>query len=169
MVWNPNYKEWQKTKNRPNGSKSMLNDGVSPPRPAKYTDSFMPIFAKLLKDSPNVLDPMAGTGKLALIKNMGYVGKVICNEIEKEWVCDCYPVDEWHFGDAACMNWLDDNSISAVCTSPTYGNRMADHFNAKDTSRRMTYKHRLGRDLDERNTGRMQWGGEIQEQKHGSL
>jgi len=52
--------------------------------PAKFTDRFLPIFAHLLKDSQNVIDPFAGTGKLALIKTHGYTGKVICNELERD-------------------------------------------------------------------------------------
>ena len=34
-----------------------------------------------------------------------------------------------------------------IVTSPCYGNRMADHHDAKDSSRRITYKHKLGRDM----------------------
>jgi hypothetical protein len=43
-------------------------------------------------------------------------------------------------------------------TSPTYGNRIADHRNAKDGSHRVSYKHTLGRDLTPGNSGAMQWG-----------
>jgi len=35
---------------------------------------------------------------------------------------------------------------------------MADHHNAKDSSKRNTYTHCLGRKLKEENTGKMQWG-----------
>lgn len=129
--------------------------------PATYTNSFIPIFAELLIGCKNVLDIFAGVGKLALIKEHGYTGKVVCNELEPEWAnTTTYDVDEWHIGDAASMLWANDNSFDAICTSPTYGNRMADHHNAKDGSRRITYTHCLGRQLDERNTGRMQWGTE---------
>lgn len=129
--------------------------------PASYTKAFIPKFAELLYECRNVLDPCSGTGKLAMIKYYGYTGKVICNEIEPEWARDSiYPVDEWHIGDAADMPWAPDCSVEAICTSPTYGNRMADHFNAKDSSRRITYKHYLGRDLHNANTGKMQWGDE---------
>ena len=41
-----------------------------------------------------------------------------------------------------------------------YGNRMADHHNAKDDSKRLTYKHRLGRDLSENSGAGLQWGDE---------
>lgn len=127
--------------------------------PAKYTDTFIPIFSEILNNCDVVLDPFAGTGKLALIKDHGFKGKVICNELEPEWTKSAdYDVDEWRVGDAAKMDWAEDNSIDAICTSPTYGNRMADHFNAKDGSKRITYRHFLGRPLDESNTGRMQWG-----------
>jgi hypothetical protein len=58
--------------------------------------------------------------------------------------------------------------VDAVCTSPTYGNRMADHFKARDTSVRYTYRGSLGRDLDQENTGRMHFGLKYQE-KHGRI
>ena len=53
--------------------------------PAKYTDSFIPIFASKLQGVDVVLDPFAGTGKIGLIKEFGFNGKVFCNEIEPEW------------------------------------------------------------------------------------
>jgi hypothetical protein len=134
--------------------------------PAKFTDRFLPIFAKILKDCKNVVDPFAGTGKLALIKDHGFQGKVICNELEVDWTTlDPHQVDEWHYGDAATMTWCPSNSVDAICTSPCYGNRMADHHNARDGSRRITYTHCLGHPLHLENTGRMQWG-EPYRQKH---
>jgi len=127
--------------------------------PAVFSDEFIPIFAKLLQEHTKVLDPFAGTGKIAAIKEYGFKGTVTCNEIEPEWAnTELYPVDEWHVGDAAHMSWAEDESYDAICTSPTYGNRMADHHNARDTSKRITYRHVLGRELNVENTGRMQWG-----------
>lgn len=126
--------------------------------PAKYTDSFIPIFAQLLKDRQVVLDPFAGVGKIALIKNYGFSGRVVCNEIEPEWANESeYDVDEWCVGDAANLRFAN-CEFDAICTSPTYGNRMADHHKATDESRRITYTHILGRDLNDENTGKMQWG-----------
>ncbi len=133
--------------------------------PAKYTDSFIPKFAELLSNCENVLDPFGGVGKLALIKQHGFKGRVVCNELEKEWTELCeYDVDEWSIGDAASLRFAN-CEFDAICTSPTYGNRMADHFNAKDKSKRITYRHCLGRPLNEQNTGRMQWGDKYR-QKH---
>ena len=47
--------------------------------PATYTESFIPKFAELLFGCANVLDPFGGVGKLALIKEHGFTGKVVCN------------------------------------------------------------------------------------------
>lgn len=125
--------------------------------PAKYSDQLLPIFKKMLKDCNNVLDPFAGTGKIHSIDcddlfTTGY-------EIEKEWA-------DMHFktfhGDSTSMHFSD-NTFSSICTSPTYGNRMADCHNAKDGSKRNTYTHVLGRKLSENNTGKMQFGEKYKE------
>lgn len=124
--------------------------------PAVYSDGFIGIFSKILKDKKNVLDPFAGTGKIALIKEHGFNGEVICNEIEPGFAnLSKYSVDKWYFEDAEFLNLKD---IDAICTSPTYGNRMADHHEAKDDSKRITYRHYLGEPLKEGNTGMMQFG-----------
>ena len=131
--------------------------------PAVYSNDFIEIFSNLLKDRKNVLDPFAGTGKISLIKNHGYNGKIICNEMEPEFSkISEYLVDEWLYEDA---EYLKLNDIEAICTSPTYGNRMADHHNAKDKSKRITYTHYLGKQLKEGNTGRMQFG-DLYREKH---
>ena len=117
--------------------------------PAKYTDDLLPVFEELLKGCTKVLDPFAGTGK---IHSLPY--DTIGVEIEKEWA-------EMHkktiIGDATDLQFAN-CEFDAICTSPTYGNRMADCHNAKDGSSRNTYTHKLGRTLDGNNTGKMQWG-----------
>ena len=130
--------------------------------PAKYADSFLPAFAGMLKGCEKVYDPFGGTGKLARIKDHGFSGKVYCCEIEPEWTSIEPDVDTWFIDDCAKTDYIQDNYFDAICTSPTYGNRMADHFNSKDKSHRITYKHYLGRDLNAENTGRMQWGNKYQ-------
>ena len=133
--------------------------------PAKYTDSFIPIFYERLKDTRNVLDPFAGTGKIGMLKNYGYNGKIYANEIEPEWLSDNeYNCDVLTYQDAEFLNYPS-NYFDAICTSPTYGNRMADHHNAKDGSTRNTYTHCLGKQLKDGNTGKMQWGNEYRD-KH---
>lgn len=136
--------------------------------PAKYTDSFLEIFANLLRGKQKVLDPFAGTGKIGLIKQYGFDGQVYANELEPEWIsensynCDYITCEDAEFLKyPACY-------FDAICTSPTYGNRMADHHEAKDGTRRNTYKHCLGRPLSDGNTGQMQWGVEYIE-KHARI
>jgi len=127
--------------------------------PAKFTDSFLPIFSELLQNTSNVIDPMAGTGKIGLIKEHGYKGVVYANDLEFEWISQAKDngCDVFSMFDAAKMDYQNE-SFDAICTSPTYGNRMADSHNARDSSTRNTYTHTLGRKLHEENTGKMQWG-----------
>lgn len=134
--------------------------------PAKFSDAFLPIFADLLKGCERVLDPFAGVGKLANIRDYGYEGAICLNELEPEWAHQTpfHPLNYVTIGDSEHLPY-GDNFFLAVCTSCTYGNRMADHHNAQDTSRRNTYKHALGRDLTAGNTGAMQWGEEYR-RKH---
>lgn len=125
--------------------------------PAKFTNRFMPVFAELLKGYPAALDPMAGTCKLAQIWDHGYEGRIYCNELEPEWALQADERVWLTIGDARQMPYAS-GSIPAICTSPTYATRMADHHEAKDASRRNTYTHSLGRPLTKGNTGNMNWG-----------
>jgi len=80
-------------------------------------------------------------------------------EIEPEWAA-LNP--RTTLGNALALPWPDDY-FDSVCTSPTYSNRMADHHEAKDSSRRNTYRHALGRPLHPDNSGAMQWGPQYRE------
>jgi tRNA G10 N-methylase Trm11 len=127
--------------------------------PAKYTDKFIPIFADLLKGKKKIIDPMAGTGKIGKIKECGFQGIVYANDLEFEWIVQAKDnnCDVFSMYDAAKMRY-NDKEFDGICTSPTYGNRMADSHIAKDNSKRNTYTHTLGRMLHDENTGKMQWG-----------
>lgn len=116
--------------------------------PAKYSDCLLPIFKEMLVGCDKILDPFAGTGKLRNI-----FPNSILLEIEPEWA----KLSNAIVGDATQIPF-NDNMFDAICTSPTYGNRMADHHEAKDTSQRNTYRHILGRPLSTNNSGKLQWG-----------
>lgn len=109
-----------------------------------------------------ILDPMAGIGGIHKLTKLCYPHHVLTYgiELEKEWA-------EQHSGTAQgnlfdLLKKPQYRNFDCIFTSPTYGNRMADHHEAKDGSHRRTYKHYLGRDLSENNSGQMQWGREYQ-------
>jgi hypothetical protein len=143
------------------GNAGKEHTSCAPKHPAKYTNSFIPIFYSILKDCKKILDPFAGTGKIAEIKNHGFSGTVYCNEIEKEWIGNSL-VDFFINCDSSKMPYSN-SFFDGICTSPTYGNRMADHFDSKDNSHRVTYRHYLGKELNKNNTGRMQWGNKYKQ------
>lgn len=120
--------------------------------PAKFSDELLPVFAEMLQGHRRVLDPFAGTGKIHQLVEHGF--DTVGVEIEPEWA-------ELHertlVGDALDLDF-DDESFDAICTSPTYGNRLADHHEAFDPASRHSYTHDLGRDLAPRNSGVLQWG-----------
>lgn len=125
--------------------------------PAKYSDPLLPIFESLLAElqgDSKVLDPFAGTGKIHLLPFDTYGV-----EIEPEWA-RMHPKTVCA---DSCDMPFESESFDAICTSPTYGNRMSDHHNAKDTSSRNTYTHTLGRQLSDNNSGKMPWGDSYKE------
>lgn len=131
----------------------------SPKHPAKFTDSFIPIFANLLKGKKKIIDTMCGTGKICKVVEFGYLGEIYCNDLEAEWFDSKYrdACVAFTSNDARKLPF-NDGFFDAIVTSPTYGNRMADSHNAKDESIRNTYTHKLGRKLTQGNTGNMQFG-----------
>jgi SAM-dependent methyltransferase len=121
------------------------------PHPAKYSNILLPIFREILAPYARVLDPFAGTGKLKWVRPDAYL-----LEIEREWAAIGGAV----IGDATCMPWKD-GAFDAICTSPSYGNRMADNFVDHQTDKnykRNTYRHYLGREMNPNNSGGMNWG-----------
>lgn len=130
--------------------------------PARFSAPLLPVLAAQLRPEDRlILDPFAGTG---LIHELAEPGRrlTVGVELEPEWAA-LHPdticadslalLDQW----AATGRRFD-----AIVTSPTYGNRMADHHNARDTSKRNTYRHALGRPLTPGNSGGLQWGADYQ-------
>ncbi len=126
--------------------------------PAKFSLGLIPVFADLLEGYHRVLDPFAGTGRIHQLTDHGSFDTVGI-EIEPEWAT---MHERTLVGDALALPFADDE-FDAVCTSPTYGNRLADHHDAKDGSPRFSYKHTLGRPLAPTNSGQMQWGAEYRD------
>jgi hypothetical protein len=128
------------------------------PHPAKYSDPIIDEVVKYLdkvKFKGFILDPNAGPGgvhRLATKKR-----QTIGVEIEPEWAS----MHNWTIcGD--CLNLAKlgfiPRSIDCIFVSPCYANRMADNFNAQDSSKRHTYRAYLGREPTAGSSAVMQWG-----------
>lgn len=130
---------------------------AKPKHPAKFNKNSLTIMANMLDGCKRILDPMAGTGEgLDFLAEVCGCEEAWGIEIELEWIVAAHRVRQ---GNALYLPWPD-NYFDAIVTSPTFGNRMADHHNAKDPSKRVSYTHNLGRPLSDGNSGRMHWGPE---------
>ncbi len=137
------------------------------PHPAPFTDVIIKRFAEIVdeytrysQDTALVLDPFAGVGGVhkipALIPSNGLLTVLTCGvEIEPNWA---HAHSRTIVGSA--LNLPFEGPFDFIVTSPCYGNRMADHHNAKDGSKRITYRHFYGKPLTEGSAAMMQWGHE---------
>lgn len=130
---------------------------IRKPHPAKFSEEILQVLDQLLAKyevEGLVLDPFAGVGRVHELRNERI--QTVGVEIEPEWA-------RWH-PDTICDDarnvpkLFKPGEVSAIVTSPTYGNRMADHHEAMDGSRRHTYKEYLERDVSTFSTASMQWG-----------
>ncbi len=125
--------------------------------PARYTDALLTTFARMLRGCQRILDPFGGTGKVFLLEHWLPGVQIEAVEIEPEWAA-INP--RTTLGNALALPWPD-GYFDALCTSPTYGNRMADSPRP-DTSiwktGVTTYADKLGRRLADDNTGAYEWG-----------
>jgi tRNA G10 N-methylase Trm11 len=139
-------------------SETASRENYVPPHPAKYADIALREIGAILESEPRcplkVLDPFAGVGRIHELDH-----DTVGVEIEAEWAA-AHPATL--VGDATSLPFPD-ATFDAVVTSPCYGNRMADHHEARDTSRRHTYRHYLGRRLSANNAGVLQWGEKYQQ------
>lgn len=135
-------------------TKKLYATGVA--HPATFSQCILLTAAALLEpEHVRVLDPFAGVGKIHELRTMVDWDLVTVGvELEPEWA-SLHP--DTLVGNALTLPFADE-SFDAVVTSPTYGNRLADHHNAQDASTRRSYTHDLGRILSEGNSGSMQWG-----------
>lgn len=123
--------------------------------PAKFSDVILQRIGELLAtrrdNKPSlVLDPFAGTGKIHQLDSVTTVGV----EIEHEWARQHRRniiANTLHLPFRA-------GTFDGIITSPCYGNRHADHHNARDASYRHSYTHTLGRTLHDDSAGTLHWG-----------
>lgn len=140
-------------------TKKMYETGVA--HPAPFSDKIIPVLATMLDAShKRVLDPFAGVGRIHELRSIvDWDLETIGVELEPEWA-ELHP--DTIVGNALSLKF-DEGAFDAVVTSPTYGNRLADHHNAKDGSVRRSYTHDLGRQLQEDNSGAMHWGSKYRD------
>lgn len=126
--------------------------------PAKFSTDVLQAIRVWLINHPvpdgkyQLLDPFAGIGRVHELASSEIETTGI--EIEPEWA-EQHPNNI--VGDSRNIPF-NDGYFDLVVTSPAYANRMADHYEAKDNSKRITYRHMLGRALTEGNSGMLQWG-----------
>lgn len=152
----------------------MTATGTKVEHPARYSPQILDVVAPILIEfGLPVHDPFAGTGerlgRLCDVHNLTFTG----TEIEPEFIVD----KRVRHGDSTDAASYPSGGF-VVFTSPVYPNGMADHFAAKDGSRRHTYRQALAanlghdRPLHDNNMGR--YGNRFRrsaacEQKHFDL
>lgn len=132
---------------------TLFDVTANPKHPARYTDVLLPVMAGMLRGRRRILDPFGGVGGAFSLEPFLPGATVECVELEPEWAA-CHP--RTTLGNALALPWRD-GYFDAVCTSPAYGNRMADTL-LSDIYKRKTYANELGRELHPDNGGALQWG-----------
>lgn len=130
-----------------------LFEPAKPRHPARYTQALFPTMARMLRGCQRILDPFAGTGGVFALHHWLPVGvEIDAVEIEPEWAA---MDSRTTLGSALALPWPD-NHFDAICTSPAYGNRMADKL-IRDPRETQTYASDLGRVLHPDNGASLQW------------
>lgn len=128
--------------------------------PAKYSDPILEAMYDIICQEPvahrplRILDPFAGTGKIHELQDRNMALRTYGLEIEPEWA-SMHP--RTVVGDATKLPFGDE-TVEVIATSPCYGNRMADTYDGRDGSRRMTYRLALQRELSKGSAAGLQWG-----------
>ena len=124
----------------------------APKHPAPFSPEILAVLERLVRDEwraqrrkLTVLDPFAGIGRIHRLADPLRVD-TIGVELEPEWAATH---ERTICADSIC--WMERRAmpVDVVATSVDYGNRFADRHEARDGSRRRSYKHDLGRELSE--------------------
>lgn len=141
------------------------------PHPAKFSDPILAHLVRFLNETQTgqprrLLDPFCGIGRVHELSD--HVPNLLTYgvELEPEWA-DQHPRtatgDSHQIAGVVKDAWdLDPGSFDLIATSPAYGNRMADQYDGRDGSRRMTYRLSLGREPSPNSSTTMQFGRDYQ-------
>ena len=139
----------------------------TPPHPAPFSDAVLDAFRELLDEhhdgrrryrrhgrQPTVLDPFAGTGRIHELRPGWWThrrrARAGVGRASRRHDLRRQPTPAVRPGQL----------VDAIATSPAYGNRLADSYDASDPEARRSYAIDLGRPLTEGNGAGMQWGAE---------
>ena len=123
--------------------------------PAKFSEAILPVVAEHVQPGWCILDPFAGVGGVHQLMDLVPGCETVGVEIEPEWA---HQHPRTVVGNALRLDGLfEQGSFDAVVSSCCYGNRMSDHHEARDASKRITYRHFLGRPLTPGSTAGFQF------------
>lgn len=109
--------------------------------PAPFSASILEALALGLEGAHGILlDPFAGTGRVHSLARPGL--RTIGIELEVPWLRHSAVYASTMRADA-CSLPLRSRCVDFIATSPCYGNRFADHHQARDGSQRRSYTHDL--------------------------
>jgi hypothetical protein len=129
-----------------------------PPHPATYPSAVLDIFRDVLDGRRRVvLDPFAGVGTIHQLRPEHDTLGV---ELEPEWASAHSATICGDARNVAAL--LDGRQVDAVATSPAYGNRLADSYEAYDPQARRSYAIDLGRSLSAGSGAALQYGPEYE-------
>jgi SAM-dependent methyltransferase len=123
-----------------------------PSHPARFSEEILIVIAELLDGYQKVLDPFAGVGGIHILAEQGW--DTVGIEIEPKWANQNARTKQ---GNALDLPFPD-GEFDAIATSPTYGNRLADNYQAADPEARHSYVFDYGAALNPDNSGTYQWG-----------
>ena len=127
-----------------------------PQHPAKYTTVLLPVMANMLQGCEVILDPFGGAGGIFKLENWLPNIKIRAIELEPRFAAK-HPRTQ--VGNALHLPFSD-QWFDAICTSPTYANRMGDTLLNDEKYTRLTYTACMGESLHPDNSGQLQWGRE---------